>query len=348
MDRLAVESGARDGALRQSGFDPRDVLPDITIYYTISNGKAAWIIARQWLVIVAALAFAIWSHHWGGYLIAMLVVASRQHALAVIMHDQAHYRLFTSRRAAEWISDFFCAFPVGLSTNLYRRTHLLHHRFTSTEGDPDWVAMMADPDWHWPKAQWDCLKLFLYDIIGLNTLRILRILSNWSPWPRVFTFRDQAALSVEERVRFLIYVALLLTFLAVTGAWFEYLVLWLLPSTTFLSALFRMRAIAEHLGLPHEHELNSTRHVEGSWLERLCIAPLNINYHLAHHMFPAVPLYNLPQLQRRLMQDERFRRQAAITRTYTGLRDGVLSELVHELIAKRRAAVDAAPTPARS
>ena len=73
MDTLAVESGARDEALQKSGFDPRDVLPDITAYYTINNWKAAWIIARQWIVIIAVLAFAIWSQHWGGYLVAMLV-----------------------------------------------------------------------------------------------------------------------------------------------------------------------------------------------------------------------------------------------------------------------------------
>jgi len=29
-------------------------------------------------------------------------------------------------------------------------------------------------------------------------------------------------------------------------------------------------------------------------LERLFVAPLNMNYHAAHHLWPSIPYYNLP------------------------------------------------------
>jgi fatty acid desaturase len=30
------------------------------------------------------------------------------------------------------------------------------------------------------------------------------------------------------------------------------------------------------------------------WLERQLLAPMNMNYHAAHHLWPSIPYYNLP------------------------------------------------------
>ena len=63
-------------------------------------------------------------------------------------------------------------------------------------------------------------------------------------------------------------------------------------------------------------------------LERSVIAPLtNINYHLAHQFYPSVPFYNLPPLHELVMEQPEFKEQAHVTRSHTGLREGVLGEL---------------------
>jgi fatty acid desaturase len=77
-----------------------------------------------------------------------------------------------------------------------------------------------------------------------------------------------------------------------------------------------------------EHPLNTTRHVDATWLERLVLAPINVNYHLAHHLYPSVPFYNLPKLHKRLMAYEVFREHAHITNSYLGIKEGVLSEVL--------------------
>ena len=87
-------------------------------------------------------------------------------------------------------------------------------------------------------------------------------------------------------------------------------------------------AVAEHLALPNKHDLNATRHVDGTLLERLSISPLNINYHIDHHLFPSVPYYHLPQLHKRLMEERVYREHAHCTPTYTGLKGGVLAEVI--------------------
>ncbi len=325
--RELIESGGADPDVDIAVFDRKRFMENVREYFQVSNARGAWSVIRQWIVIVAAVWFALWSAHWAGYLLSAIIISTRQHALGVIMHDQCHYRLFTNRKLSEFVSDLFCAFPIGLSTNLYRVQHLAHHRHTNTDEDPYWSQMMESEDWDWPKAQWECFKVLLYDLVGINLLKIGRILSQWSPWPLAFKIQDQQ-LSREERFRFLLFGAALLTFLYWTNGWFNYLVLWIMPTLTFMGVYFRMRGIAEHLVLPNEHELNKTRHVQGTWLERHSIAPLNVNYHIAHHLFPAVPQYNLPKVHEMLMGDPDFRKNACITPNYTSLRNGVLAEVI--------------------
>jgi len=81
-------------------------------------GRAALAIARQWAVILAAAAGAVYGDRWYGYLLAIVVIATRQHALAVLMHDGAHRLLFADRRVNDLVSDLLLAFPLFISTTL--------------------------------------------------------------------------------------------------------------------------------------------------------------------------------------------------------------------------------------
>ncbi len=282
---------------------------------------------RQWLTIgIACVALYMLRGHatwwWSLYPIAALVIASRQHALLGLMHDGTHYRLVRNRQMNDLLSDLLCAFPIGLSTELYRRQHLLHHQHTNQAGDPYWVQMQAHEDWRWPKDHLVALRLFASDLAGLCCHKTFLILFQWSPFQP--TSEGNKPLPRADRIRFLIFVTTVTAVLTVTGSWLYFLLLWLLPLLTIFGALIRLRSVAEHLALPSEHELNSTRHVEATALERLLLAPVNLNYHLAHHLFPSVPFYNLPKLHRVLLTDESFREKAHITKTYLG---GVLSEV---------------------
>ena len=81
----------------------------------------------------------------------------------------------------------------------------------------------------------------------------------------------------------------------------HYLVLWVLPACTVLQALLRMRAIFEHgavtdLGSP----LTAARTNFAPWWLHWWLFPHNVNYHVEHHLYPAIPQYNLPRCHREL------------------------------------------------
>ena len=68
----------------------------------------------------------------------------------------------------------------------------------------------------------------------------------------------------------------------------------------------RLRAVAEH-GAPagYESPLTAARtNLPGrgplGWLVRLALFPHHVNYHIEHHLYPAVPHYRLAALHRRL------------------------------------------------
>jgi fatty acid desaturase len=122
-----------------------------------------------------------------------------------------------------------------------------------------------------------------------------------------------------ERVLFCVFVVALASLLTVTNGWLLFAGLWLLPMFTFGFWLHHLRTIAEHLALEGEHELNESRTVVSSPIERFLVAPMGVNFHLEHHLFPGIPAYHLAAAHRVLMSDEQFRAHAHITRSYLSL-----------------------------
>ncbi len=312
--------------------DRSKVADDIRRLSELTPWKATFGICTQWVIILASFVLAISLGHWLGYLLASIVIATRQHALGVLMHEGAHYRLYHNRLLNDIVSDLFCAFPIGLCTRFYRMTHLAHHRHLNTDGDPDFVGQNQDEDWCFPKARIEFIKVFLKDLLGLNSWKVMKGLSAmWSPWKGMFKSHDDPeSLTWTERLLLLGSLAVTAVLLALAG-WrlaLTVLALWFVPSLTILTAIFRLRSIAEHRAVANTHELNASRNVYPHWAEIFLLAPCHVNYHLDHHLFPSVPFYNLPKLHRRLLEEKSYRENIHVSHSYTGLRRGVAGELI--------------------
>lgn len=327
--RNNFDSALRDKDIGGQVLDKKKIVAEVRKLSKVSTFHSLLAILSQWMIVIAAASVAIWSGNWAVYLLAMMIIATRQHALGILVHDACHYRLFPNKIANDMITDILVSFHLGMSTSLYRKWHYPHHRYVNTERDPEVMGEKGSPDtWKWPNTKLHMFKLFLKDALGFNIINMAGIMSLWSPWSRLSVpSKDPGGVPVREKVALILFAVSGISALVYFGFVVDYLLLWILPSLTFFNIIFKFRSFAEHKVVKNENELNNTRTVTSNWLERFFISPCNVNYHLEHHLFPSVPFYNLPKLHSLLMEDPVFNQQAQLSDSYLGLSQGVLGEL---------------------
>ena len=96
-----------------------------------------------------------------------------------------------------------------------------------------------------------------------------------------------------------------------------YLILWFLPLCTVLQALLRFRAICEHGAVSDQKSplLAARTNLGPGWLLWF-LFPYNVNYHIEHHLYPAIPHYNLPACHHAL-QDHGILEAAEVRNIFT-------------------------------
>ena len=303
----------------------------------LNSARSFGHILLEWLLMVSA-AIACWQvMHWNWYaavpvyFLTILFIGSRQHALAILMHEGAHYRLMKNRLANDFFTELFTAWPMHIAMRNYREHHFPHHRSPNTSEDPDWQLRSDDESWEFPKTKRGLALMFLLDFLAM------RVVDQYRTFGR-YTFPHKRKRDWIDWTR----EAYTLTFIAsftYFGLWIPYLVFWIVPMLTWLKVVLRMRTIAEHYALDYSHTFRQTRTTYANWLERVFVAPKNIGYHLDHHLYPSVPFYNLPALHAELLKTEEFQRQAHLTRGYTQVLRECLS---HSAPSAGQSSIDAA------
>ncbi len=281
-------------------FDPTLVFaPDeLKVVRARSDVKGLLCVAHAWAVIGGAMVlFALWPNPLT-FILAVLVIGSRQLGLAILMHDGAHGVLLRTKSLNEWISQWLCAYPVFADTIPYRNYHLKHHRSTQQPDDPDLV--LSAP---FPITRASFRRKMIRDVTGQTGFKQRRAQiraalgkSGDSIAIRFATFRRKLGGP-------LIANAVLLALLTAFGKPHYYLMFWLLPLLTWQQVITRIRNIAEHAVVPDNDDvLRNARTTYASLLERAFIAPYWVNYHVDHHALMYVPCFNLPKLHALLLR----------------------------------------------
>lgn len=119
----------------------------------------------------------------------------------------------------------------------------------------------------------------------------------------------------------IVYFTLLFTTLSylelVTGKpWvLYYMLLWIAPLITVFSFFMILREDIQHSNT-EEAKFRDTRNFRGNPLIKWSLFPLNMDYHLPHHLFPLVPHYNLPELDRVLRETKVYRNNTIVVEGY--------------------------------
>ncbi len=270
--------------------------------------------AEEWAAIAAAIAVCAYYWHPVLYVVAVMVIGARQHALLILGHDASHYRYLRTRWQNDLFGNLFLMWPTFASVEGFRKFHGTHHQYTSLakDGNRDlWHTHNAEgelePEWVFPKTRAGLALMILRRaafVTGLSWILRGLIGSSLIPSPRWM---------VAARFAFYASVAGLLTYF---GAWSGLVWYWLVPFCTWHIAAQYIRLICEHSAVEiEESEYRVTRTTIPTWLERIFILPRNVGFHLEHHWYPSVPFYRLPELHQLLMARAGFQTNAVVRRS---------------------------------
>jgi len=283
---------------------PKELVQELS---RVSAWRSAWSVLQEILVLAALIAVALHFWTWWAVIPCVILIGTRQHALFVLAHESAHYRLFEQR----WLNDAvgrLCATVQGLSMRTYRVIHRLHHNNLYSELDPD-TALHGG----YPRGRWYLAKKLAKDLTGFTAWKTYAYFLGGAPALNTETnvairplddtsakLRDEARV---DRNTVIAFHVMALAGFAASGFLVDYLVLWILPLVTVVQAILRLRAIAEHgATTDFSSPLTAARtNVVPGWLGWL-IFPHNVNFHIEHHLYASVPQYNLPALHRALTE----------------------------------------------
>ena len=251
--------------------------------------------ALAWLTIAVVIWGAVRLQSFWFSLAAIVIVATRQNLLALLMHEQSHW-LCSRSRWADYFCEILIAYPLFITLEGYRRVHLSHHSAYFTDDDPDYLRKQGE-EWTFPQQRAYFFKMILRDLAGLNLVKTLK-----SKGGSEATSFAKANFAPPRWLRpaFLLLVIVTVT---LTRTWIPFLLYWLLPLFTLMQLIVKWGAISEHkYNLIRPSVEESTPLIVLSWWEHLLLPNLNFTLHIYHHWYPTIPASNLHKVHRMFQQ----------------------------------------------
>lgn len=206
----------------------------------------------------------------------------------VLLHEVVHRAVLqTSRGWAYRLLGIAYAVPSGISSTQFTKWHLDHHAGLGSDED--------DPKRHYlsPKrnARWFKLLYFTPALFPIYFRAARKEAGSYD-------LELQRTISIERNATIAFHLTLLAIVVYFAGwsiAWKAYL----LPYFFIFPVAFALNRIGQHYDIDPTDAAKWSTLVKSSWFWN--VAYLCSNFHLEHHYFPGVPLYNLPKLQKQLI-----------------------------------------------
>lgn len=241
---------------------------------------------------------------WWGWLPFSVLAGFALFNFTVLLHEVVHRSVFSrTGELGSRVLGFLYAVPSGLSATQFTRWHLDHHAELGSDDD--------DPKRHHlsPKVNARWLKL-LYFTPALFVIYFAAARREARSYPA--ELRKRIAL---ERVGAVLFHVLVLAAIVIGAGWWMAFKVYLVPYFLVFPFAFALNRVGQHYDVDPEDPSRWATLVSPSrfW----DVAFLWSNYHLEHHYFPGVPLYNLPRLHH-LLQPW-YRKRGMVARSYGGL-----------------------------
>lgn len=252
-------------------------------------------------VLAASTAAILFFDRWYLWLPFALVSGFAIFNFTVLLHEVVHRIVLDKQndRVNRWFGILY-AVPSGISATQFTKWHLDHHAgLGSYEEDPKRHYLTPKINERWIKLLYFTPALFpIY-------FRAAKLEARSYPPELQKTIRTERWLTI------LFHLAVLFSIGFLAG-WFVAWKVYVVPYFLIFPIAFALNRVGQHYDIDPDDPAKWATLVKGSWFWD--IVYLNSNYHLEHHYFPGVPLYNLPKLQKLLMPF--YERRGMVPRSY--------------------------------
>lgn len=261
----------------------------------------------EWAFITALIVLSEYVDHIAFYLLSVVLIAARMHAIGTLAHEAVHYLLVKNKKWNDTIAELFITWPLFYSFKNYRKYHLLHHNYLSTEKDPDVQGHQQYPEFQFPISRSWMVWILIKDMLGINYLIYhVPMLFSGAFWKQLFSSFNGVMM---------IYYAIIGAIIFYFNLEMHFLIYWFIPFITWLRVIQRVRTIAEHNAVSSQ-ALIGTRTTLTTFVDVIFFGPKNTNFHTEHHLYPSVPFYNLPILHQELMKSANYKNSIHLTKGY--------------------------------
>ena len=240
--------------------------------------------------------------YWWVKITSVIFIATQLYALLIIAHDGLHRRLFFSVGANDLWNDVSILGAIGMITRLNRINHLRHHQELAMPSDPDRFKYSSSGR----STRFEfLLSLTCIPLLAKAFVNIAfpKLGLNWQK--KVTNLDKNKHMHADNySIRDLLIIAIwqisLIGGLSFVIGWWAYPVLWVAPLLIAVCCDM-LRVFCEHSMVDGDDEADFSMRLvsyEANSLEKIIFSPHNMNHHIAHHLWPSIPYYNLDKAEK--------------------------------------------------
>ncbi|MGE6632149.1 guanitoxin biosynthesis L-arginine gamma (S) hydroxylase [Bacillus sp. NPDC077027] len=278
----------------------RNIRDELQPLYKSNNYRG--IIGLLYDYVMIAIAILLGEYHAGFYALSVLIIGSRQRALATILHDASHLCLAKNKTLNRLLGTYFSGYLIGQEFHIYRDSHVKGHHMHlgDPNKDPDYQYHLEVGLYRLKNSQHFLIKYVLKPLFLINIFSYALYVFKH----RMMQFRKYPKHYAQMIMMWLIISAVLLYFHL-----FLYVILyWIIPYFTAFMVIGWFIEIAEHypLVLDNKKSIQMTRNRFSHWIEAFFLSIHAENYHLTHHLQASIPYWNIAKAHQIMMKDAKY------------------------------------------
>lgn len=118
-----------------------DLIEELNQLSDLNNYRGIIALTSDWIVIFAIIVLSLYFDNVLLYFLAVVIIGTRQRALATILHESAHRVLAKNTKINDVLGKYFSGYFIFQTFQKYAKSHvILHHNYLGKKNkDPDYA-----------------------------------------------------------------------------------------------------------------------------------------------------------------------------------------------------------------